>query len=247
MNPGIRKGWIALAVILFLTGLAWASGLVDRISLENIQARRDQLLNLVDAYPLLSLGGFVLFYALAVALSLPIATLLSLVGGFLFGRWLGTLVVVIGATIGATGIFLIARTALGRTLREKASPLYQRVVDNMANNAVGYMLFMRLVPIFPFFLVNVVPAFFNVRLLPYVLTTFVGIMPGSFVYTNLGRELGTLSSLKDLMAWPTLLAFCLLGLFALTPTVYRQLRSRRKLPPSAILADSQPTQENNEE
>lgn len=131
---------------------------------------------------------------------------------FLFGRWLGTLVIVIGATVGATAIFLIARSAVGDTLREKASPLYKKVAINMEKNVFSYMLFICLVMLFPFFLVNIVPAHFNVLPFPYVLTTFIGIIPSTFVYASVGRELGEIDSLEDLASPYTLIAFTLLGL-----------------------------------
>ena len=95
----------------------------------------------------------------------------------------------------------------------------------MHENAIGYLLFMRLVPLFPFFLVNIVPALFNIRLLPYVLTTFIGIIPGTFVYSNVGGELGTIESLADLASTETLVAFSLLGIFALLPALYKYFKS----------------------
>jgi uncharacterized membrane protein YdjX (TVP38/TMEM64 family) len=151
-----------------------------------------------------------------------------LLAGFLFDRWLGTAIVVISATAGATILFLIARSAFGSALRERAGALYKKISKNMTENAISYMLFMRLVPIFPFFLVNIVPALFNVRFLPYMLTTFFGIIPGTFIYVNLGRELGTIESLGDLVSPSTLIAFTLLGIFALIPMLYKQFFAKKK-------------------
>jgi uncharacterized membrane protein YdjX (TVP38/TMEM64 family) len=99
----------------------------------------------------------------------------------------------------------------------------------MRHNAIGYLLFMRLVPLFPFFMVNIVPALFNIRLFPYIVTTFVGIIPGTFVYANVGRELGTIETLTDLASVETLIAFSLLGVFALIPTIYKQIQARNNL------------------
>lgn len=133
--------------------------------------------------------------------------------------------------MGASIIFLAAKSAIGTTLRQKAGPLYKKIESNMNQNAIGYLLFMRLVPIFPFFLVNIVPALFNIRLIPYVVTTFLGIIPGTFVYANVGRELGTIESLSDLISTETLIAFALLGLFALLPVIIKQvnlLKSNQK-------------------
>lgn len=228
MNPQTLKRLIPLALILGLMALAWSLGLQDILSLEAIQAQRATLLVQLEAHPILSALAYIGIYAAIVALSLPVATVLTLLGGFLFGQWVGTLLIVLGATCGATAVFLVARSALGQTLREKAGPLYQRVSKNMQQNAISYMLFMRLVPLFPFVLVNIVPALFNVRIGTYILTTAVGIIPGSFVYANLGRELGQISSLRDLASPQTLAAFALLGAFALIPMLYKKFFGRNE-------------------
>ncbi len=229
------KRWLPLTVIILLITGAWTFGLMDLISLETVKQQREELLIYVSQHPILSALTFILIYTATVALSLPIATIMTLLGGFLFGRWLGTLLIVISATLGATIIFSIARSALGDTLRKKAGPLYDKAAKNMKDNAIGYMLFMRLMPLFPFVLVNILPALFNVRLLPYVLTTFLGIIPGTFVYANLGRELGTIETLSDLVSFETLLAFTLLGTFALIPTLYKQIKNRKAIATIALI------------
>ncbi|PCI57268.1 MAG: hypothetical protein COB36_03100 [Alphaproteobacteria bacterium] len=221
------KRWLPLVVITLLMVIAYASGLHEKLSLHALQENKDTMLNMVAERPILTAVGFMAVYIIFVALSLPAATLLTLMGGFLFGTWLGTLYVVTAATIGATIIFLIAKTSLGVTLREKAGGMYKRIEDNMKDNATGYLLFMRLIPVFPFFLVNIVPALFNVKPRIFILTTFFGIIPGSFVYVNLGQQLADIESLNDLISIQTLLAFSLLGLFALIPTLYKQLKNRK--------------------
>ena len=160
------------------------------------------------------------------ALSLPAATIVSLLGGFLFGRWLGTVLIVSSATLGATAIFGVAKSSFGASLRDRVGPLYHQIAGNMQANAVAYLLFMRLVPVFPFFLANILPALFHVKTRTLAVTTLIGIIPGTFVYANLGRELGTISSLWDLMSMQVLLAFCLLGALALLPAVYGHVTAR---------------------
>lgn len=222
------KKWLPLSLLLFLVVVAWASGLTEAINLETIKSHRDSLQDSVSSAPVASILLFISVYAASVALSLPIATFLTLLGGFLFGLWAGTAAIVIGATSGATVLFLVTRSSVGDTLRTKAGSLYNRISDNMERNAVGYMLFMRLVPLFPFFLVNIVPALFNVRLSAYILTTLVGIVPGTLVYANAGKQLGTIETLGDLASTQTLLAFTLLGVFALIPGIYKQLKNGKK-------------------
>ncbi len=243
MDRKFIKRWSPLLLIALLISVVWASGLMDMVRLEVIKEQRGVLLDMVGAYPVLGVLGFVVLYVVVVALSLPIALMMTLVGGLLFGRWLGTVAIVIGATAGATILFLVARSTLGAVLCKKAEPLYDKIAANMKQNAVGYMLFMRLVPLFPFFLVNIVPALFKVRLRPYLITTFFGIMLGTFVYANVGRELGRIDSLADLVSPQSLIAIGLLGVIALVPVFYKQVKSRKKslgvLLTAALLLSSQ--------
>lgn len=227
MNKMILR-FIPLIVLIGLIALAYIYGLNEYLSLEQIKEQKDHFKDYIDAHPILAPLIFIAIYTICVALSLPIATFLTLLGGFLFGLVHGTFLVVTGATIGATILFLIAKTSLGTTLRDKAGSFYGKIETNMNENAVGYLLFMRLVPLFPFVAVNVVPALFNVSLRIFILTTFFGIIPGSAVYVYFGQQLGDIKNLSDLASPQTLLAFTLLGLFALIPTLYNQVLKRKK-------------------
>jgi uncharacterized membrane protein YdjX (TVP38/TMEM64 family) len=233
-----RRGWIILGLLAAAVIAVHLSGLSDGFSLDSVQARRMELLALADTHPVPAALGFVALYALVVSLSLPVAVVGTLLGGFLFGPLLGTLLAVVGATTGASIVFLIARSAVGEGLRSRAGPLYGRVAAGMRANAFEYLLFLRLVPLFPFFLVNIVPALFEVRLRTFALATAVGIVPGTFVYANLGRELGSISSLADLVSPMVLVAFLLLGLVALVPVAYRRWKSggARDSLPAALVA-----------
>jgi uncharacterized membrane protein YdjX (TVP38/TMEM64 family) len=236
MSIEIIKRWLPLLIIGGFMAAAYALGLHEQISLKLLQDNKEELLSAVAEHQIITALIFIATYIVFVALSLPAATLLTLSGGFLFGTWLGTLYTVMGATIGATILFYIAKTSLGAALREKAGGLYKRVEGNMKENAVGYLMFMRLVPVFPFFLVNIVPALFNVKPRIFILTTFFGIMPGSFVFVNLGKQLATIESLNDLASTQTLLAFALLGFFALIPTLYKQFKKRNAAAALSALA-----------
>jgi|TARA_R110002126_G_scaffold291807_1_gene459746 uncharacterized membrane protein YdjX (TVP38/TMEM64 family) len=229
MKINMIKRWLPLGVMVVIMVAVYVSGLHEKISLQVLQDNKESLLNAVAARPFISALGFMALYIAFVALSLPAATLLTLTGGFLFGTWMGTLYVVTGATIGATVLFFIAKTALGTVLREKAGGLYRRVEGNMQENAVGYLMFMRLVPIFPFFLVNIVPALFDIKPRVFILTTFFGIIPGSFVFVNLGKQLANIESLNDLVSMQTLMAFALLGFFALIPALHNQVKKRKAM------------------
>ncbi len=209
-------------------GVAYILDLQEFLALESIQAKKDDFLNYVHQRPFWAPVIYMGTYILVIALSLPVGTLMTLLGGFLFGLFKGTLFVVTAATLGSTVIFIIAQTSFGNSLRKRAGRLYQKIEKNMKENAVGYLLFMRLIPIFPFFLVNVVPALFNVPLRIFVLTTFFGIIPGTLAFVYFGQQLGQLETVSDLLSPQMLLAFGVLGMFAITPSLYKQMKARRK-------------------
>jgi len=221
------KRFLPLIVLIVAIIMAYSFGLQNYLSLESIKDQKEEFQTLIDSQPIFSSIGFVAIYAVCVALSLPIAIFLTLLGGFLFGLVKGTLLVVTGATIGATIIFVIAKTSLGSTLRDKAGGLYKKVEGNMKENAFGYLFFMRFVPIFPFVLVNILPALFNVPLRIFLITTFFGIMPGSAAFVYFGEQLGEIESLSDLASPKLFLAFGILGIFALIPTIYKQWKNRK--------------------
>ncbi|MCU0888169.1 MAG: VTT domain-containing protein [Rubritepida sp.] len=184
-----RRVWIALAAVAVVVALRF-TGLGELLSLETLARHRAALTALVAEHALLAGGGYVLLYAAAVALSVPGAVFLTLAGGFLFGALWGTALTVLGATIGATLVFLLARTVFGANALDRLGATAQRLAEAIRRNAASYLLVLRLVPLFPFFLVNLVPAFVGVRLPVYVATTFLGIIPGTAVFSLAGAGLG---------------------------------------------------------
>ena len=186
-----RRLWLLLAVVAAILALHF-SGFGSFLSLETLARHREALSGFVAEHALMAVGGFVLIYAVAVALSVPGAVILTLAGGFLFGALPGALLSVLGATIGATLVFLFARTIFGENALDRFGAPAQRLAEGIRRNAASYLLVLRLVPLFPFFLVNLVPAFVGVRLPIYVLTTFFGIMPGTFVFSLTGAGLGSI-------------------------------------------------------
>ena len=176
---------------------------------------------------------FMLLYAVAVAFSLPGGAVMTIAGGYMFGQVLGTLAVVLAATAGATALFLIAKTALGDALRAKAGPAVQRMEAGFRENALNYLLVLRLVPLFPFWLVNLVPAFLGVPLRTYVLGTFFGIIPGTFVFATVGAGLESVFSqggeltLSGILTPEILTALIGLAVLALIPVLYKRFKARR--------------------
>ena len=173
------------------------------LTLETIKANRDALLRFTEATLRRRARIGFLVYAGAVAFSLPGGLILSLTMGFVFGRWVGTALVVVAATVGATIVFLAARYIFADAARRRLGALGEKINAGFTENAFNYMLFLRLVPVFPFFLVNLAPAFTSIPLRTFVLATFVGIIPGTFVFVNLGETLGRIDSLQGLVSWQT--------------------------------------------
>lgn len=222
------KKHLPLILIVLLMAAAYLSGLTDHLTLTNLKAQQENFATFYTNHPILTPLIFVTAYITIVALSLPIASLITFLGGALFGLLFGTLLVAISATIGACIIFLIARSTLGESLRTKTqnSPRAQKLEAEMAENAFNYLLFLRLVPLFPFFLTNIIPALVNMRLAPYALATFLGILPGTAIYVNIGQNLAEISSLQGLLTPQLLGAFALLGLFALVPTIIKKIKKK---------------------
>ena len=190
---------------------------------------RDWLCGLVQQWGILAALVYVLIYAALVALSVPGAAILTIAGGFLFGTWIGGLCAIIGATLGATAIFLAARGGLGG-LAQRAGRFVGKLEAGFRADAFNYLLVLRLVPIFPFWLVNLVPALVGVRLPTYVLATFLGIIPGTFVYASLGNGLGSLVEEPDLaiIFRPSLFVPIVgLALLALIPVGYKHWRGKK--------------------
>jgi uncharacterized membrane protein YdjX (TVP38/TMEM64 family) len=235
-GPGLVGRLAPLALLVIALGVAFALRLDRYLSFDQLAAHREWLLAEVARLGLLAPLCYVLIYAAATGLSIPGAVLLTLVAGFLFGTLAGTAIVVIGATLGAIIVFLVARTAFGDVLRKRAGPFIRKLEDGFRENALSYLLVLRLIPVFPFWLVNLVPAFLGVRLGTFALGTFVGIIPGAFVYASLGSGLGALiesgqrPDLGIIFQPRVLVPLVGLALLALLPVVHKRLSGRGRRP-----------------
>ena len=207
---------------------------LDRyLSFQTLKENRAFLTGFVASHMAAAALLFMLVYAASAALSVPGGALLTVTGGFLFGPVLGAGFAVVGATIGATIVFLIARSTLGDYLRARARGPLRRMEKGFNENALNYLLVLRLIPIFPFFVVNIVPAFLGVPLRTYVIATFFGIIPGSLVYTYVGVGLGSILdsnqafSLTGILTPQIVTALLGLAVLSLMPVAYRKFRSSR--------------------
>lgn len=222
-------------VALLLAGLvAFFAFDLDRfLSFEALRENRAFLTEWTSANQLLAIVIYAGVYIVVVAFSLPGGAVMTISGGFLFGPIIGTSATVIAATIGASLLFIAARTALGDVLRAKAGPAIRRMEDGFRENELSYMFVLRLVPLFPFFLVNLAPAFLGVSLRTYVIATLFGIIPGTFVYTLVGNGLGTVfdaGGTPDLgIIFKPEILFPILGLalLALIPVIYKRMQGAK--------------------
>jgi len=246
-QPGFfRRFWPVIGLVLLSAAACIAIG--RSVSLEALVDHRIAVDGLVRDRPVMATLAYLALYIVVVVASLPGATLLTLAGGFLFGAVAGGLAAVVGATIGATLIFMVARSAFGEPLLRKAGPRAAKLAQGFRDDAFNYLLFLRLVPAFPFFLVNLVPAFAGVRLTTFVAATALGIIPASFVYAFAGTGLDSVISAQaeslrtcrasgrtdcaiSFDAWDVLTPQMLgvlvaLGLLALVPVAVKRLRAR---------------------
>jgi uncharacterized membrane protein YdjX (TVP38/TMEM64 family) len=232
-RPPRRLGrFLPLLLLLLLAAAVFALGLDDYLSFEALAEHRAALLAFVAAHPLAAPALFWLVYLAAVALSVPGAVWLTLASGFLFGTLLGGLIAITAGTLGAIAIFLIARTAIGDVLKRKAGPWLGRMERGFNENALSYLLLLRLVPIFPFWLVNIAPAFLGVPLRTFALATFVGIAPATMVFAGIGNGLGAVfeqggrPDLGVIFRAEILLPLLGLALLALVPVAYKRWKGR---------------------
>jgi uncharacterized membrane protein YdjX (TVP38/TMEM64 family) len=189
----VTKTWLKrlwpLLVLIAATAFVFAMGWHRYLTIEALAENREALRTYIGANMLQSLAIFIAVYAAAVALSLPGGAVLTLAAGLLFGWLLGGIASIFGATIGASIVFLIARSAFGDLLAARAGPFLSRFREGFQEDAFSYLLFLRLVPIFPFWLVNLAPSLLGVSFGTYVATTFLGIIPGTFAFALAGNGL----------------------------------------------------------
>jgi uncharacterized membrane protein YdjX (TVP38/TMEM64 family) len=232
------------AAMLLVIGMGWHR----EVTLENIVLLRDRFHHVLTGHKALSLLVYCLVYVGTVALSLPGGLVLTATGGLLFGCLVGGLAAVFSATVGATLLFLVARSALGEALTTRAGPWLVKLREGFKEDALSYLLFLRLVPAFPFWFVNIAPAILGVSLRTYVIATFFGIIPATFAFAAAGAGLDSVIAAamaehadcvarkgaeacklsihaSSLVTKELVLAFVLLGIVALIPVALKKWRS----------------------
>ena len=221
---------LPLAVLAAGAALFFALGLDQYLTFEALREHREQLAGWVDDNGVLAAIGYIAVYAAAVVFVPPSGTVTTLAGGFVFGAVFGTLCGVTGATIGATVLFLITRYSVGDVARRHEGDTMRRMEAGFRENELSYMFFLRLIPLFPFWLVNIAPAFLGVRLRTFVIGTFFGIIPGTAVFATVGAGLGSIFdaneafSLAGIMTPEIIAGLAGLAVLALVPIAYKKFK-----------------------
>ncbi len=232
-----RKLAIAGSVAAFIA-LFFFFDLGRHLTLEALKANSDALRARYAEHAFLMAGGFILLYIVQSALSLPGAAVLSLAAGAIFGAVMGIVCVNIGATAGATLAFLAARYLFHDVVQNKLGARLEKINTELETRGFNYLLFLRLVPVFPFFLINLGAGLTKIPLRTFFFGTMLGIIPGSFVFCNAGASLATITSVSTIASFRVLGSFALLGLFALAPVLYQKIKGRQGIKKSAPHTDA---------
>lgn len=236
-EQGARPSWrrfLPLGLLVAALVGFFAFDLDAYVSFDMLSEHRQWLSEFVTENAVLASVSFFVIYALAVAVSIPAGLLLSLAAGFLFGVVWGCLLVILAATTGASIAFLAARTALRDFIARRAGGWIKRLESGFRDSAFNYLLTLRLIPIVPFWLVNLVPALLGVPLKTFVLATVIGIIPGTVVFVSVGNGLGAtldrgeVPNLSIILDPPVLLPLIGLAVLSLLPAVYKRIRQRRQ-------------------
>jgi uncharacterized membrane protein YdjX (TVP38/TMEM64 family) len=219
----IKKVTLSIITILAVA-FYFRLNLGSYLTLESLKAEHQALLDYYTMHTLAMVAGFMLLYIIQTALSLPGAAILSLAAGAIFGTLLGTLYAVISASIGATLAFLVTRYLLRDAVLNRFGRRLERINLELEKRGFNYLLFLRLVPIFPFFLINLAAGLTKLPLSTFMLSTLLGIIPGGFIFVNAGASLATITSLSGIASPRILGSLTMLGLFALLPVLYTKLK-----------------------
>jgi uncharacterized membrane protein YdjX (TVP38/TMEM64 family) len=227
MVMDMKKKILISLILIGAIAIFYSFDLQRFLTLKSLKENRQTLMLTYQTHRTPFIIGFILIYTTQTALSLPGAAILTLAGGAIFGAVMGTIWVNIGATTGALLAFLLARTLLRGWVLKRFGQRMLSLDKGLNENGLSYLLFLRLVPLFPFFLVNLACGVTGLSIKTYLIGTMIGILPGSFIYANAGASLASIESISQVASMRVLVSLALLGLFALIPAMYRRVESRR--------------------
>lgn len=219
---------LVLLALVIILGLFWYFDFGSYLTLENLQMQSTHLKEFVDMHFIFSALIFVAIYIIIITFSLPGAAILSLAGGFLFGMVFGTLLNAVGATIGALIAFLMTRFLLGEPLQQKFSKQLEIFNQELSQYGIYYLLAIRLIPIFPFFLINILCGLTKISIQTFFITTALGIIPGDLIYTYAGTQLASITSLREIFSTKIIIAFLFLASFIVLPLIIKRLWESKK-------------------
>jgi uncharacterized membrane protein YdjX (TVP38/TMEM64 family) len=222
-----KKKVLMITGILALAALFFYFDLGKYLTLTSLKENRLSLVAFYEQHQIAMIAIFLAIYIAQTALSLPGAAILGLAAGAVFGTIMGTVYVNVGATVGATLAFLVARYLFHDPIQNKFGPRLEKMNRELESRGLNYLLFLRLVPLFPFFLINLGAGLTKLPLRTFFIGTMVGIIPGSFVFCNAGASLATISSMSEVASPRVLGSFALLGLFALVPVIYQKIKQKK--------------------
>lgn len=218
--------WKVLTLLLLGIAFIAYNDPTQYLTLENLKLNRDRLEEFYQANRLSMIFGYIAIYIVVGLFLIPGATFLSFAAGFIFGPGLGLAIVNIGSTLGATLAFLISRYLLRDWIEKKFSNKITGVNEELCNTPLNCILFFRLVPIFPFFIVNIGLSLSQIPLRHFFFGTMLGTLPATYVYTNAGSNLASINSFSEIMSTQTLSSLTLLGILALIPVIYKQFKKK---------------------
>jgi uncharacterized membrane protein YdjX (TVP38/TMEM64 family) len=224
----VLRRFLPLLTIAIAFLAIWWSGLASQLTWAGLARNQALLAGWVDAHTILAAAAFAAIYAASTALSLPLGALLTIAGGLLFGPFIGTMLTVTGATIGAVVLFLAARSALGEAMARRGGAALGKLREALRKDGFSYLLAIRLLPLFPFWLVNLAAAVSGMRLGPFALATLLGIIPATFVFSSIGAGVGSVlaaggtPNLSIIFSLPVLGPLVGLAALSLAPVAWKK-------------------------
>jgi len=215
MQSGTIKKIVILGVIICLVAFYFIFDLGQYFSLEYLKASRERFQALYEEHTILVIGTYFLIYVTVTALALPAAAIMTLAGGALFGLVTGTVVVSFASTVGASMAFIVARYLLRDWVQGRFGDRLEKINQGIEKDGAFYLFTLRLIPVFPFFVINTVIALTPMRLTTYYWVSQLGMFPATVVYVNAGKELGKIDSLSGLLSPSLIISFTILGVFPL--------------------------------
>ena len=226
-SSSLIKRLAPLAVIAALLLVGYFSGVHKYLSPDTLSDNKALLDGFVQDNFVVAMAAYLIIYIVAVSVSFPGASFLTIAGGAIFGWAVGGTLTIIGATVGASIIFLIAKTSLGDFLAEKAGPRMSKLRDGFQKDAFNYLLTLRLAPVVPFWITNLAPAFFGMDLGRYALATFLGIIPGTYAYSFIGEQVGTSFEKDSNIVTNVTLGLAALAIASVVPLIVKYVRNRK--------------------